>query len=145
MSNLATRMVFLGALLGVMGVSLGAFGAHWLSSEITRWELALEEQTRSLEICETGGRYQLYHALALAVAGLLAARQPSRPVSTAGVLFITGVIVFSGLLYARVLTNVGLLGAAVPIGGVALIAGWIMLAVAVWQQSERLRTKDPTK
>lgn len=122
--------LLIGAVLGASGVALGAFGAHWLRDAVREWGLSAEDQTRQLEIWETAVRYQMYHALALCVVGLLPKKEGRSTQWSTG-LFAFGVLVFSGLLYLLVLTGVKVLGAIVPIGGVSLIAGWILLAIAV--------------
>jgi uncharacterized membrane protein YgdD (TMEM256/DUF423 family) len=90
---------------------------------------------RSLEIFETAARYQMYHALALLLVGLLLSiYQQSEPPTllASGWLFVIGIALFSGSLYALSLTNVKILGAIAPLGGAALIAGWGALAFAAW-------------
>ena len=115
-----------GSVLGGLAVALGAFGAHWLRDAVNHWGLDADQQTRQLEVWDVAVRYQMYHALALLVVGLLIGRsESSRWLRSATWLFIVGVSVFSGLLYALVLTGLKVLGAFVPIGGAALIAGWI--------------------
>lgn len=106
----------------------GAFGAHGLRSRVDPSLLA---------VFETGARYHLIHALALLAVGLAESRQPSRWYTGAGWLFLCGTLVFSGTLYLMTLTGERWLGAITPIGGVALIAGWIALAVGA------SRRKDP--
>ena len=101
--------------IGALGVGLGAFGAHGLRNVVS--EPAL------LATWETAARYHLVHALAL---GLVAAH-PASP-KVAGLLFVGGIVIFSGSLYALVLTEQRWLGAITPLGGVALIAGWLVLA-----------------
>ena len=121
----AKRWVFVGAVLGGIAVILGAFGAHMLE----RLGVAAER----LDTWQTAVRYQMYHALAVLAMGILA-----RLVATHQTLLdwsagcmVGGVIIFSGLLYALVLTEQTIFGAIVPIGGASLIIGWILLAVAV--------------
>lgn len=111
------------AILGGLSVMAGAFGAHALSGKISE---------RAIEIFETGARYQMYHALALLLLGVLLKNTPSpQPLITiAGIAFIVGVAIFSGSLYALSLTGIKVLGAITPLGGVALIAGWGCLAIA---------------
>ncbi len=111
------------ALFGGLSVMAGAFGAHALSGKISE---------RAIEIFETGARYQMYHALALLLLGVLLKNTPSpQPLITiAGIAFIVGVAIFSGSLYALSLTGIKVLGAITPLGGVALIAGWGCLAIA---------------
>jgi len=111
----------LGAMLGFVGVAAGAFGAHALKSR---------SSPELLQVFETGARYQMYHALALLAAGLGQARAPSPLWTWAGALFGVGVLLFSGSLYLLALTGVRWLGALTPFGGLALLAGWIVLAIA---------------
>ena len=116
----------IGAILGGLSVAGGAFASHALREKISE---------RSLEIFETAARYQMYHALALLlVALLLSIYQQSPPPSllASGWLFIIGIALFSGSLYALSLTNVKILGAIAPLGGAAFIAGWGALAFAAW-------------
>ena len=111
-----------GAILGALAVALGAFGAHGLKPVLTPDMLAN---------FETGVRYHMYHALALIAAALLAGRFPeSRLPVWGGWLFVAGIVFFSGSLYLMAFTGMRWLGAITPIGGVAMIAGWLCLAVA---------------
>jgi uncharacterized membrane protein YgdD (TMEM256/DUF423 family) len=118
-----------GAVLGASAVALGAFGAHWLRDAVTHWGLESAEQSRRIEVWEVAVRYQMYHALVLLLVGLFTKDYPAwQSLHVATWLFIVGVVIFSGCLYALVVTGVKLLGAIVPIGGASLIAGWIVLA-----------------
>jgi uncharacterized membrane protein YgdD (TMEM256/DUF423 family) len=119
-----TLWVGLGALFAAIGVGLGAFGAHALKVRLSPEDLA---------IFETGVRYQMYHALALIGVGAVAMRIDSALVKGAGWAFVLGILVFSGSLYALVGTGVRTLGAITPIGGVAFIAGWLMLTIAAFK------------
>ncbi|MEO7361510.1 MAG: DUF423 domain-containing protein [Gemmatimonadaceae bacterium] len=110
-----------GAISGAIGVGAGAFGAHALREKL---------EPRMLEVFETGARYQMYHAIALLLVGWAASRWPGSLTTATGWLFIAGTVFFSGSLYAMALTNVRVLGAITPIGGVCFIAGWLCLAVA---------------
>lgn len=113
----------LSALFGLSGVVLGAFGAHALKAR-----LSLE----SLAIWKTGVEYQFYHAFALALVGLLIRQLGAgRLLDVAGACFATGVLVFSGSLYALVLSDVRVLRAITPIGGLLFIVGWALLLIAV--------------
>ncbi|MFO8233648.1 MAG: DUF423 domain-containing protein [Longimonas sp.] len=117
----------LGALLAGLAVALGAFGAHGLESRVT---------PDRVDTFNTGVQYQMYHALALlAAGGLLAAGAPSGPVFWAGASFLVGTFFFSGSLYLLVLTDTPVLGAVAPIGGVAFIVGWGLLAWAIFSWS----------
>lgn len=124
------------AVLGGLGVALGAFGAHWLDGAAKHWGLATEEQTKRLATWEVAVRYQMYHALALLAVGLLAMRGNNRWLGWSAKLFIVGVAIFSGCLYALVLSGVKILGAIVPIGGTCLIVGWILLAIAAGKSQD---------
>lgn len=109
----------LGALSAGVAVALGAFGAHTL-----RARLAPE----MLDVFETGVRYQMYHALALLVVAWATARWPQAGAAAAGWLFVAGTLLFSGSLYVLVLSGARWLGAVTPLGGVAFILGWLVLA-----------------
>lgn len=113
-----------GAKLALLAVALGAFGAHALRARLSPEDLA---------IFETGVRYQMYHALALFAVAWAASRWPGTAVNAAGWMFIVGVLIFSGSLYALVLTDTRWLGAITPVGGVALILGWGLLAWGIFQ------------
>ena len=109
----------LGALSAFVAVACGAFAAHGLKARVAPDMLA---------VFETGARYQMYHALAIVLCAALAGSLPGA--RTAGWLFQAGIVVFSGSLYALALTDVKVLGAITPLGGLAFIAGWIWLAVS---------------
>lgn len=109
----------LGALFGFLGVALGAFGAHALRSRLT---------PADLDIYQTGVQYQLVHALALLAVAWAWTRWPAGTVAAAGWAFVVGVVVFSGSLYTLVLSGQRWLGAVTPVGGVAFLVGWALLA-----------------
>ena len=115
------RLFFgLGALFGGLGVALGAFGAHALRATLS---------TQDLATFEIGVRYQMYHALALLAVGWAAARWPGHTsLTVSGWAFVLGILVFSGSLYVLVLTGHRWLGAVTPLGGLALMVGWALLA-----------------
>jgi uncharacterized membrane protein YgdD (TMEM256/DUF423 family) len=119
------RLFFaLGSLIGFLGVGLGAFGAHALKARLDPDLLAT---------FEVGVRYQMYHALALLAVGWAHTRWPGAVLTASGWLFVAGTAVFSGSLYALSLSGMRWLGTITPIGGVALLAGWLCLAWAVWK------------
>ena len=113
--------VILGALSGAIGVGAGAFGAHALRARL---------EPRMLEVFETGARYQMYHAVALLLVAWTASRWPGSLTTASGWLMVAGTVFFSGSLYALALTDIRILGAITPIGGVCFIAGWLCLAIA---------------
>ncbi len=115
------KWVGLAALNGFIAVAAGAFGAHALKSRLEPDQLA---------IFEVGVRYQMYHALALLAVAWVMSVSPSRAASAAGVCMLVGIVLFSGSLYGLSLTNWPWLGPITPIGGVSLLLGWILLAVA---------------
>src|SRR5690349_24356696 len=112
--------LLIGALAGFLAVAFGAFGAHALRARLSPEMLA---------VFETGVRYQMYHALALLLVAAAAARFGGWMVTAAGWLFTVGIVLFSGSLYALALTGVTTLGAITPIGGLAFLIGWALLAI----------------
>jgi len=115
----ARRLVRLGALLGLLGVAAGTFGAHGLEQ--------VAEGPKALEWWDTAVQYHLVHALALLITGVLAGQRPCRSNRLAGAAFGFGVAVFSGTLYAMALGAPRWLGAITPLGGVGLLVGWAAL------------------
>jgi uncharacterized membrane protein YgdD (TMEM256/DUF423 family) len=113
------KWLFLGAMLGGVGVALGAFGAHGLRGRVPGDLLA---------VWETASRYHLVHALALLAVAWVASREDSLAVRLAGSGFTLGIVVFSGSLYLMTLTGARWLGAVTPIGGLAFLVGWFALA-----------------
>jgi uncharacterized membrane protein YgdD (TMEM256/DUF423 family) len=113
--------LLVGATLGFLGVTFGAFGAHALKTRLS---------AEMLVVFETGVRYQMYHALAiLIVAAAIGHVGNTRLLTAAGWSFAGGVLLFSGSLYALTLTGVGVLGAVTPLGGLLFLAGWSCLAL----------------
>lgn len=123
-----TRTTFAaGSILSGLGVAIGAFGAHGLQSVVTPERLAT---------FETGVRYQMYHGLGLMALAWAIDQWPQRRLAPAAVLLAIGTTVFSGSLYLLVLTGVGWLGAITPIGGLALIAGWLLASWRLLSRSD---------
>lgn len=116
-----------GALLAMIGVAAGAFGAHALKTRLN---------AEMLIIFETGARYQMYHALALLIVAWAQTRWPGALTNLSGWLFIIGIILFSGSLYLLSLTEQKWLGAITPLGGLAFLAGWLCLAVAAFKNQQ---------
>jgi len=119
--------IIIGSILGASAVALGAFGAHGLKNIV-----ALER----LETWDKAVRYQMYHALGMLALAWLITHWPAQAkvITVGGWLFLAGVILFSGSLYTLVLSGVKWLGAITPLGGVALVAGWLCMVIAAWKQ-----------
>ncbi|MCM3636419.1 DUF423 domain-containing protein [Sporosarcina luteola] len=116
--------IIAGAVNAAIAVALGAFGAHALKERLSE---------RYLAIWETAVQYQMFHAIGLIAVGILMSSSlfgTSTALTWAGYLLLAGIIIFSGSLYILSLSGIGILGAITPIGGVAFIAGWIMLIIA---------------
>lgn len=113
-------MIFIrvGAAAGFFAVAFGAFGAHALKSRLAPEMLA---------VYQTSVLYHLVHALALVGVGILAKSLPSTTLAVAGWAFTAGLLLFSGSLYALAVTEVRILGAVTPFGGVAFLVGWAAL------------------
>jgi uncharacterized membrane protein YgdD (TMEM256/DUF423 family) len=107
------------ALLGFLGVLLGAFGAHGLKQRVTPELLA---------IFNTGVLYHLLHAVALLSLALYG-KTTEKSVTWPAALWLAGIVLFSGSLYVLTLTGVKQLGAVTPLGGLCFLAGWVMLAI----------------
>ena len=117
--------VALGSMSAFLGVALGAFGAHGLKTKVAQ---------DMLKVWETAVLYHLVHALGLIFVGFICFILPGvSSVRYAGWTLLVGTVLFSGSLYLLVLTGSKPLGIITPLGGVAFLAGWLMLAVAVWQ------------
>jgi uncharacterized membrane protein YgdD (TMEM256/DUF423 family) len=130
-----TRLFFLlGSIFAFAAVAAGAFGAHALRARVAPDLLA---------VFETAARYQMYHALALFVVSWATTRWPGRPARMAGWLFLAGMTLFSGSLYVLALSGVRWLGAITPLGGVALMGGWLALAAAAWRGERDRQAPSP--
>jgi uncharacterized membrane protein YgdD (TMEM256/DUF423 family) len=127
----AKKMLLIGALFGALAVTFGAFGAHGMPNFLRTQGLEDTLLTKRLGDWEIASRYLMYHALAVFACGLLASFRPSRSLNVAVWFFILGALIFSGCLYALVLTGITKpLGMIVPIGGLLMIFGWLALAYA---------------
>ena len=122
MTAVARAMAISGAALALLGVALGAFGAHALRASLS---------PSDIEIFETAVRYQMYHAVALFGVAWLATKLVDPLTDWAGWLLVAGTVVFSGSLYLLVLTGTRWLGAITPVGGLMLVAGWLLVVVAL--------------
>ncbi len=115
--------IIIGAISGALSVALGAFGAHALKD-------ALAASGRA-DTFETAVKYQMYHSLALILLGILLTHFDHKFLQYSGYAYMLGVFIFSGSLYLLCATGITKLGAITPIGGVFLIAAWILLALGI--------------
>lgn len=129
------RFIAIGAIAAMLAVLLGAFGAHGLRTLVSPAELATYH---------TGVEYHFYASFGLIVIGLLESRvhggttspdAADRGLAWAGWLMLAGIALFSGSLYALTLTGLRSLGMVTPLGGVAFIAAWALLARSAWRSS----------
>jgi uncharacterized membrane protein YgdD (TMEM256/DUF423 family) len=118
--------VIAGSIVMFIGVGAGAFGAHGLSN----YFLSYPELEGTYD---TAVRYQMIHGIALFLAAWVAIRFNASFATWAGYLFILGIFLFSGSLYILVFTRTPWLGAITPLGGIAFLGGWILLALAAWR------------
>ena len=125
-SRAVIRWAFIAAgVSGLLAVALGAFGAHALRE-------LLGAEMRA--VFDTAGHYHLVHTVALLLAAVAPAiGLPRGPLRLACLAWSVGIVVFSGSLYLLAVTGLGWLGAITPIGGVALLLGWVAVAVGGWR------------
>ena len=120
--------LIIGTILAGLAVALGAFGAHGLKKLVG---------PETISTYQTGVQYQMYHALALLLLGVLYERSQSSLINFAGFFFIAGVVLFSGSLYLLVslkaMNKLGTTGIGImtPIGGLLFIVGWILLLISL--------------
>lgn len=122
---MTTSRIFLavGGLAMLAAVALGAFGAHALKTRVS---------TEMLALWRTGVEYHAYHALGLLAVGWVAAQLPeSMLVKWSGWLMLSGIVLFSGSLYALALSGERWLGAVTPVGGIGFLAAWALFVIAV--------------
>jgi uncharacterized membrane protein YgdD (TMEM256/DUF423 family) len=117
-------ILILGTVFMALGVLLGAFGAHALKNILVPEMLA---------VYKTGVEYQFYHAIGLLLIGVIGFHVKSKYIRWSGILISIGIILFSGSLYVLSISGIKAIGAITPIGGLAFVAGWIFLAVAIWK------------
>lgn len=117
-----TRSIVTCAAIALMlGVGTGAFGAHGLRAHVS---------PGLLEVWHTAVLYQFVHALGLLGIAAMQPRLHARLASAGAAFLLAGILIFSGSLYALVLSGVRLIGAITPIGGVSFMIGWLLLALA---------------
>ncbi|KAB7670628.1 DUF423 domain-containing protein [Bacillus sp. B1-b2] len=117
--------LIIGAINALLSVGIGAFGAHGLEGKIS---------AKYLDIWKTGVTYQMFHSTGLMVIGLLLGKFPeSSLLNWAGWLMFSGIILFAGSLYILAVTQIKVLGAITPLGGVAFLTAWLLVVIAVWK------------
>jgi len=122
MQPVARTFIALGSINAALAVILGAFGAHALKARIS---------PEMLSVYHTASQYHFYHALGMLLIGALASQfRTSGALQLSGFLMLAGIVLFSGSLYILAVTGVTWLGAVTPLGGVAFIAAWVVLAYA---------------
>lgn len=122
------RYTAAGAIIALLAVAFGAFGAHTLKGHLS---------DDDLQVFETGVRYQMYHGLGLLAVALLADRfGENKLIRWSARLLTIGVILFSGSLYALSLTGLDAFGPITPLGGVAFLAGWLCLVLSVLRSAK---------
>ncbi len=116
--------VILGSLNALLSVALGAFGAHGLKDKLT---------VKMLETYQTGVHYHMIHSLGLIFIAILADKLEGSLTTWSGWLMFAGIVLFSGSLYILSISGVKWFGAITPLGGVAFIAAWLLLALSAWK------------
>jgi uncharacterized membrane protein YgdD (TMEM256/DUF423 family) len=119
---MANIFLFLGSINAMLAVALGAFGAHMLKDKLSE---------KMLGVFETGVQYHMIHAIGLIVIAILIknASVSSTLPTWSGWLLMSGIVLFSGSLYALSLSGITKLGIITPFGGVAFLAGWLLIAI----------------
>jgi len=120
----ARRTLAIAGVLIALATALGAFGAHALKASLS---------PDRLQVYETAVRYHFFNSLGLLAIGVLLRSIDGELLRWSATLVLTGVIIFSGSLYLLTFGAPRFLGAITPIGGLALIGGWILFAVTVWR------------
>jgi uncharacterized membrane protein YgdD (TMEM256/DUF423 family) len=124
---MAKQFLTIGSILAAITVAIGAFGSHGLKEILT--------QNQRLDTFEVAVRYQFYHTFAILLVGVLLLHfKENRLFLWVGRLFLVGILIFSGSLYVLCITNITWLGAITPLGGLAFIIGWGLLA---WEMAKR--------
>ncbi|WP_449620142.1 DUF423 domain-containing protein [Robertmurraya sp. Marseille-Q9965] len=114
--------IILGAINAFLSVALGAFGAHGLEGKL---------EPKYLDIWEKAVKYQMFHATGLFIVGILLGKYPaSALLSWSGWLLLIGIILFAGSLYVLAVTQISVLGAITPLGGVSFLVAWVLIIIA---------------
>ena len=128
--NFTRQCLILAGWVGGLGVLVGAFGAHGMPAFLEGRGMSAEAISDRLETFEIGVRYHLWHAIVLLALPVATTCLPARRLRIVMGLLLLGIVLFSGSLYLLVLLDAPKLGMVTPLGGIALIAAWVWLAVA---------------
>lgn len=115
-------IMLFGAINGFLAVALGAFGAHGLEGKISE---------KALNAWEKAVTYQMFHAIALFIVGIISTKIETISITWAGIFFAIGIVLFSGSLYAYATTGIKQLAIITPFGGVFFLIGWIILGYVI--------------
>ena len=122
--------IFIGSVLGALAVGLGAFGAHGLVGFLAERHAERPDLLeRRMDNWDTAALYQMHHAVAILLVGVIGMFRQNKWLTIAGFSFLLGTLLFSGSLYALVLMEIPVLGAITPLGGIGFILGWSALAI----------------
>lgn len=127
---MSTKFVVWGCILAALAVLFGAFGTHLVEDE-----LKILNEPEKIRFLNRGVQYQFYHSLALILTGVLYRQRNNRQVKNAGILFVIGIIMFSGSLYFMTLgilvhRSFDFVWPLTPIGGISFLIGWVLLALS---------------
>ena len=120
----------MGSGLAFVAVALGAFGTHGLRDRLS---------PANLQIWQTGVQYHMIHAVGLILIGILHSQFDSKVVTRSGWFLYYGILIFSGSLYVLALTDIRVIGAITPLGGLCFLAGWGSLAYTMWKGSDSVQ------
>ncbi len=123
----AKHLIGIGAVLAALAVGMGAFGAHGLQGWLEK-NFEPDEQIRKLDNWNSAARYQMWHAIGMMLIGAVAIRTQSKWFSISAIFLLLGTLLFSGGMYAYVLTGMRSLGMVLPIGGLTFMIGWVSFA-----------------
>ena len=115
--------LFVAGINGALAVLMGAFATH-----------ALGQEHPFASAFSTAAHYHLVHAAAMGIAALAARGAAASRAQLAAMLFLAGILLFSGSLYLLTFGAPRFVGIITPLGGLALIAGWILFATTMWRQ-----------
>ncbi|MFD2637371.1 DUF423 domain-containing protein [Piscibacillus salipiscarius] len=115
-------LLLIGVINGFLAVALGAFGAHGLESKLSE---------KMMSTWEKAVQYQMFHTLAIFIAGMMMLRFDHSMLASAGWTFLLGIILFSGSLYIYSLSGIKTFAMITPIGGVAFLVGWVLLGISI--------------